>query len=211
MTAKSSNKEKILAIAVGGVVLALAFVLSKITIFEMPMGGSVTPASTLPIIVYGMAFGPVWGFIVAIAYSILQLIDGLKWFVSPFQMFLDYVIGYAALGITGFAGLKASERYKIKNPLFRFRRAGLIRAYIFTVIAFIVRWIASVASGVIFYAEYAADAGYNNALIYSMVYNGSFLAVDLAICLVVLLVLIIAIPSKKTAAAPAEKVATSKD
>ena len=211
MTAKSSNKEKILAIAVGGVVLALAFVLSKITIFEMPMGGSVTPASTLPIIVYGMAFGPVWGFIVAIAYSILQLIDGLKWFVSPFQMFLDYVIGYAALGITGFAGLKASERYKIKNPLFRFRRAGLIRAYIFTVIAFVVRWIASVASGVIFYAEYAADAGYNNALIYSMVYNGSFLAVDLAICLVVLLVLIIAIPSKKTAAAPAEKVATSKD
>ena len=126
-------------------------------------------------------------------------------------MFLDYVIGYAALGITGFAGLKASERYKIKNPLFRFRRAGLIRAYIFTVIAFVVRWIASVASGVIFYAEYAADAGYNNALIYSMVYNGSFLAVDLAICLVVLLVLIIAIPSKKTAAAPAEKVATSKD
>ena len=115
MTAKSSNKEKILAIAVGGVVLALAFVLSKITIFEMPMGGSVTPASTLPIIVYGMAFGPVWGFIVAIAYSILQLIDGLKWFVSPFQMFLDYVIGYAALGITGFAGLKASERYKIKR------------------------------------------------------------------------------------------------
>ena len=211
MTAKSSNKEKILAIAVGGVVLALAFVLSKITIFEMPMGGSVTPASTLPIIVYGMAFGPVWGFIVAIAYSILQLIDGLKWFVSPFQMFLDYVIGYAALGITGFAGLKASERYKIKNPLFRFRRAGLIRAYIFTVIAFVVRWIASVASGVIFYAEYAADAGYNNALIYSMVYNGSFLAVDLAICLVVLLVLIIAIPSKKTAAVPAEKVATSKD
>ena len=69
MSAKTSNKEKILSIAAGGVVLALAFVLSKITIFEMPMGGSITPASILPIVVYGMAFGPVWSFVVAIVYA----------------------------------------------------------------------------------------------------------------------------------------------
>ena len=197
MSAKTTNKEKILAIAAGGICIGLAFVLSKITIFEMPMGGSVTPASTLPIIVCGMAFGPVWGFIVSFVYSILQAIDGMKYFVSPFQMFLDYIIGYTALGLAAFAGLKSEDRIKIKNPLFRFRRAGIIRALIFTVIAFIVRWIASVASGIIFYAEYAADAGYDNALIYSMVYNGSFLAVDLGICLVVLVILYIAIPSKK--------------
>ena len=197
MSAKTTNKEKILAIAAGGICIGLAFVLSKITIFEMPMGGSVTPASTLPIIVCGMAFGPVWGFIVSFVYSILQAIDGMKYFVSPFQMFLDYIIGYTALGLAAFAGLKSEDRIKIKNPLYRFRRAGIIRALIFTVIAFIVRWIASVASGIIFYAEYAADAGYDNALIYSMVYNGSFLAVDLGICLVVLVILYVAIPSKK--------------
>ena len=197
MSAKTTNKEKILSIAAGGICIGLAFVLSKITIFEMPMGGSVTPASTLPIIVCGMAFGPVWGFIVSFVYSILQAIDGMKYFVSPFQMFLDYIIGYTALGLAAFAGLKQEDRIKIKNPLFRFRRAGIIRALIFTVIAFIVRWIASVASGIIFYAEYAADAGYDNALIYSMVYNGSFLAADLGICLVVLVILYVAIPSKK--------------
>ena len=197
MSAKTTNKEKILSIAAGGICIGLAFVLSKITIFEMPMGGSVTPASTLPIIVCGMAFGPVWGFIVSFVYSILQAIDGMKYFVSPFQMFLDYIIGYTALGLAAFAGLKQEDRIKIKNPLFRFRRAGIIRALIFTVIAFIVRWVASVASGIIFYAEYAADAGYDNALIYSMVYNGGFLAADLGICLVVLVILYVAIPSKK--------------
>ena len=197
MSAKTTNKEKILSIAAGGICIGLAFVLSKITIFEMPMGGSVTPASTLPIIVCGMAFGPVWGFIVSFVYSILQAIDGMKYFVSPFQMFLDYIIGYTALGLAAFAGLKQEDRIKIKNPLFRFRRAGIIRALIFTVIAFVVRWIASVASGIIFYAEYAADAGYDNALIYSMVYNGGFLAADLGICLVVLVILYVAIPSKK--------------
>jgi thiamine transporter len=197
MSAKTSNKEKILSIAAGGVVLALAFVLSKITIFEMPMGGSITPASALPIVVYGMAFGPVWSFVVAIVYAVLQLIDGLRWFVSPFQMFLDYGLGYAALGIVGFAAQKISDRVKTSNPLLRFRNAGLIRAFVFTVIAYVVRWIASVASGVIFYSEYAADAGYDNALVYSMAYNGSFLAVDLAICIVALAVLYLVLPSKK--------------
>ena len=199
MSAKTSNKEKILSIAVGGVCLALAFVLSKITIFEMPMGGSVTPGSTLPIIVCGMAFGPVWGFIVAIVYSILQLIDGHKYFVSPFQMFLDYIIGYAALGIAGFACLKADQRVKIKNPLYRFRKAGIVKAVLFAIIAYVVRFAASVASGVIFYAAYAADAGYDNALVYSMAYNGSFLAADLGICIAALIILYFVIPSKKSA------------
>ena len=200
MSAGRTNKEKILSIAVGGVCLALAFVLSKITVFELPMGGTVTPASTLPIIVCGMAFGPFWGFIVAVVYSILQLIDGLKYFVSPFQMFLDYFVGYTALGIAGFAGLKTEMRLKIKNPLFRFRRAGLVKAVIFTVIAYLVRWTGSVASGVIFYAEYAADAGYDNVLIYSMAYNGSFLAADLGICIAALIVFYFIIPSKSQSA-----------
>ena len=67
----------------------------------------------------------------------------------------------------------------------------------FSVVAYLVRWLGSVVSGVIFYAEYAAEAGYDNALVYSMAYNGSFLAVDLAICIVALAVLYLVLPSKK--------------
>ena len=69
-----SNREYILRVSTGGVCLALAFVLSQLKLFEMPMGGTVTPASTLPIIVYGVAFGPVWGFVLAFIFSLLQLI-----------------------------------------------------------------------------------------------------------------------------------------
>ncbi len=190
-----SNRENILRIATGGVCLALAFVLSQLKLFEMPMGGTVTPASTLPIIVYGVAFGPVWGFVIAFIFSLLQLIGG--WLVTPFQVILDYTIGYTALGIAGFAALKADSRAKMPDALGRFRGTSLIKILAFTAVAYIVRWLGSVASGVIFYADYAADAGYDSALVYSMVYNGSFLMADLAILAVVLVILYMVIPSSK--------------
>ncbi|MBR4403806.1 MAG: aquaporin [Clostridiales bacterium] len=190
-----SYRENILRIATGGVCLALAFVLSQLKLFEMPMGGTVTPASTLPIIAYGVAFGPFWGFIIAFIFSLLQLIGG--WLVTPFQVFLDYTIGYTALGFAGFAALKPDSRSKISGALNRFRAASILKILVFTIIAYVVRWLGSVASGVIFYAEYAADAGYDNALVYSMVYNGSFLLVDLAILSVVLVVLYMVLPSNR--------------
>lgn len=191
----NSNRENILRISTGGVCLALAFVLSQLKLFEMPMGGSVTPASTLPIIVYGVAFGPVWGFVVAFIFSLLQLIGG--WLVTPFQVFLDYTIGYTALGFAGLAALKADRRSKISGALSRYRGSSILKILGFSVVAYFVRWLGSVASGVIFYSEYAAEAGYNSALVYSMVYNGSFLLADLAILAVVLVILYMVIPSSR--------------
>ena len=189
----TSNKEKILTIASGGVCLALGFVLSKLVLFEMPMGGSVTPASCLPIIVFGMAFGPVWAFIVAIIFSLLQLIDG--YLMTPFQVLLDYILGYAMLGLTGFAGLPSAKRVAISNPLRRFASASLAKAVVFTIIAYVARWFCSVLSGVIFYAEYAPEG--MNPWVYSMTYNGGFLAADLGITLFVMIVMYFILTPKK--------------
>ncbi len=191
----SSNKEKILAIVSSGVCIALSFVLSQLKIFEMPMGGSVTPASALPIVVLAMAFGPWWGFAAAFVFSLLQLIGG--YLVTPFQVLLDYTLGYTCLGLAGFAALKSDKRLAIKNPLNRFANASLIKAIVFTVIAYAARWFCSVLSGVIFYAEYAPEG--MNPWVYSMVYNGGFLAADLAVCLVVMVALYMVL--NKTSAA----------
>lgn len=182
----SSNKERILTVVTGGIVLALSFVLSNIKLFELPNGGTVTPASALPIVIFCMAFGPGWGFAVALVYSLLQLIGG--YLVTPFQVLLDYTLGFTSLGFIGFAASPASERLRIKNPLKRFLSGGIVKAVIFTVISYIIRWFCSVLSGVIFYAEYAGDM---NPWIYSMSYNGSFLAADLAVLLPVMIALYI--------------------
>ena len=192
--ANSSNRERILTIASGGVCLALGFVFSKVVILEMPMGGSVTPASTLPIIVFGMAFGPFWGFIVAIIFSLLQLIGG--YLMTPFQVLLDYILGYAMLGLCGFAGLPSAKRVAISNPLRRFSSASIVKGVIFTIIAYAARWFCSVLSGVIFYAEYAPEG--MNPWIYSMTYNGGFLAADLGITLAVMIVLYFVLKPRST-------------
>ena len=183
---RTSTRETILTIVTGGVALALAFVLSQIKLFELPNGGTVTPASVLPIIIFAMAFGPGWGFVVAFVFSLLQLIGG--YLLTPFQVLLDYTLGYLSLGITGFAALPRAKRIVIKNPIKRFANAGLIRALIFTVISYVVRWFCSVLSGVIFYSEYAGDM---NPWIYSMIYNGSFLSLDLVFLLFVMVTLYI--------------------
>lgn len=182
----SSNREMILTIVTGGIALALAFVLSQLKLFELPNGGTVTPASILPIVVFAMAFGPGWGFVVAIIFSLLQLIGG--WLISPFQVILDYTLGYSAYGLIGFAAQSRAKRLAVRNPLKRFTNAGIVRAVIFTVLAYVVRWFCSVLSGVIFYSEYAGDM---NPWIYSMIYNGSFLSLDLVFLLIVMIILYI--------------------
>ena len=190
-----SSREYILKISTGGVCLALAFVLSQLKLFEMPMGGSVTPASSLPIIVYGVAFGPVWGFVISFIYSLLQLIGGYLY--TPFQVILDYTIGYTALGFAGFAALNPDSRSKLHGALNRFRGASLLKILAFTVVAYVVRCLSSVASGVIFFGDYAAGAGYDSAFVYSLVYNDSFLLADLAILGVVMVVFYMVLPSSR--------------
>ena len=182
--ASTSNKEKILTIVTGGICIAMSYGLSLIPLFDMPQGGTVTPAAMLPLIVFCMAFGPAWGFAASTVFAALQLIG--CYYVTPFQVLLDYVLGYAAYGIVGFAALRPKKRLEIRSPLVRFCKAGLIRAFIFTIVAYAVRCFCSVLSGVIFFAEYAGDM---NPWIYSITYNASFLAVDMAIVLVVMVAL----------------------
>ena len=62
--ARSNGKGKKLTtegIVIGAVCIALSFILCNIRLFRMPNGGSVTPASSLPIFLYAYAFGPVPG------------------------------------------------------------------------------------------------------------------------------------------------------
>ena len=157
-------------IVYGGMCISLAFILSYIRIFRMPQGGSITPGSMLPIILYSIIFGPAAGVVAGISYGFLQFFqDGgvIHWA----QLFLDYPLAFGFLGLAGIIPRTFNIRPRIV--------AG-------TVIAVLGRGIMHVLSGAIFFAEFAGDA---NPWIYSMVYNGTFLGVEgiLAISIAIML------------------------
>ena len=87
---KKGNKITTRMLVQGALCIALAFVLSYIKLFSMPMGGSITLFSMLPIFVLA-------GF----AYSLLQVVQG-AYVVHPVQFVLDYFLSFTVLGLAGF-------------------------------------------------------------------------------------------------------------
>lgn len=185
---RQQNRERILAVVAGGICIALSFVLSQLKLFEMPMGGSVTPAATLPLILYCFAFGPAWGFGVCFVYSMLQLIGGYLLF--PLQVMLDYILAYTCVGVATFASPAKSIRQANTSIIGRLRQIKFLPATIWAFVGFVLRLLCSVLSGVIFYAEYAGD---QNVWVYSITYNGGFMLPEAIITLIMMYIVLVAL------------------
>lgn len=98
---KKGNKLTTRMLVQGALCIALAFVLSYIKLFSMPMGGSITLFSMLPIFVFAWMYGPAAGLLAGFAYSLLQVVQG-AYVVHPVQFVLDYFLSFTVLGLAGF-------------------------------------------------------------------------------------------------------------
>ena len=147
----------------GALSITLAFVLSYFKLFSLPLGGTITLLSMLPIFAYAAYFGPGYGFTAAFAFSLLQVVQG-AYFVHPVQFILDYFVAFTLLGTAAFFP---------KNLPLGAAVAGFLRM------------MASTASGAIFFASYAADYGFSNPWVYSLIYNFLTIGVDTILCVVV--------------------------
>ncbi len=125
-------------IAFCAMAMALAVVTSMFKIIDMPMGGSVTLFSMLFIVLTGYWFGVRTGITTAVAYGILQLLIN-PYIISIWQMLMDYVFAFGALGLAG---------------LFSNKKKGLIKGYIAGILG---RYFFSFLSGWIFFAVYTPD------------------------------------------------------
>lgn len=152
-------------LAAGAISVAIAFVLSAITLYKMPNGGSITPASMLPILAYAWAFGAPAGIVAGLVHGLLQIIQG-AYIVHPVQFLFDYILPFAFLGFAGF-----------------FKNKNLIVAI---VVACVLRFASHYASGIIFWGEYAPEG--QPVWLYSAIYNGSYMLPDTILCVVVALI-----------------------
>ena len=87
--------------------VAIATVLSLFEI-ELPFGGGLTICSMLPIILISHRHGIGWGLATSFAYSLIQLVLGLKnvsygetFVMAAGIVMLDYVVAYTVLGLSG--------------------------------------------------------------------------------------------------------------
>ena len=71
------TKTNILRLTESAVMIALATVLSNIKFFEMPMGGSVTAFSMLPIVLIAYRYGLKWGLFTGGVYGVMQMLLGM--------------------------------------------------------------------------------------------------------------------------------------
>ena len=176
------QSKKILILAESALCVAAAVALSMITLFRMPLGGSVTPFATLPIIVLSLRHGVKWGIASALTFALTQLMLGMSnvaavpvknlWNMALCAA-LDYVVAYTLLGFSG----PIARRFQKPS-------AGLTAGVLITGCG---RLACSFLSGIVIWGPYAPE-GWNVAA-YSLAYNAAWCLPDTAITLAACLLL----------------------
>ena len=168
------------------ILLAMSIALSFFAINPGGFGGSITPASMLPVLFVGLRHGHKWGFGTAFVYSVFQLLTGLSYFsyikgFGPYMIciFFDFILAFTLLGVTAFAKPKADKNGE--------KKVNLIKIFSFILIAMLARFMCHFISGVTIWRSYDV---YNNPWLYSLVYNVAYMLPEMLITLAVSAVLL---------------------
>lgn len=172
---------RIRALCEGAIMVALAFVMSFIKLYELPNGGSLTPAM-FPILLYALRWGLPQGLTAGFVFGLLQLIFDGAYAWGWQSMLLDYLLAFTPLGLAG---------------LFKGKAWGIFPG---TFIGCLGRFIVHHISGITIYRiiEPTAVPGlgtYDNAHLYSLVYNGSYMLPNMVLAM--LLAGVLYVPMKR--------------
>ena len=167
---KSKTTVNVRALTEGAVLVGLGFVLSFVKLFELPNGGSLTPAM-FPLLLYGLRWGLGKGLMAGFVFGLMQLLFDGAYAWGWQSMILDYLLAFTPLGLTG---------------LFKGKAWGIFPG---TVIGCLGRFFVHYISGVTIYriiepTEVPGFGTFDNASLYSLVYNGSYMLPNMVLALV---------------------------
>ena len=163
-------KSKWKRICVSASLIALSTVLSFIKVWQMPLGGSVTLLSMLPVCLIAVFYGTPYAIAPCLLYGVIQIFLGsvFSWGLSAkvlvAAIFLDYVVPYGFMCLSG---------------LFRKYRFGAIYG---VALACFARFCCHFVSGIVLWESFDV---FNNPWIYSLVYNGAYMLPDMILCLII--------------------------
>ena len=181
MKNNNTSHLRIRALTEGAILVALAQILGYVKLLQLPSGGSLTPAM-FPILLFALRWGPGRGLAAGFLFGLLQLLlDGA--YAWGWQcMILDYLLAYTPLGLAG---------------LFKGKAWGIFPG---TVIGCVGRFIVHYISGVTIYriiepTSLPGIGTFDNAALYSLAYNGSYMLPNMLLALV--LAGLLYVPMKK--------------
>jgi len=152
----------------GALLVAAAQILSYVKLYQLPNGGSLTPAM-LPILLFAVRWGVANGLLAGFVFGVLQfMFDG--GFALGWQSILgDYLIAFAVLGLAG---------------LFRGRKGGI---FIGTVLGCTARFLVHYVVGATIWAEWMPEEFFGMTMttpwFYSLLYNGSYMLPNMVLAL----------------------------
>ena len=181
-------------LVLAGVMIAMGTALGFVKPFELPYGGAITLCSMLPVMFFSYRCGLKWGLSAGLVFSVLQLLFGLGALKGISAMmvvgsiFLDYILAFTVLGLAGMF------RGKIKNDAAAFTLGSFV--------SMMLRYFCSFLSGWVLWASFNETAdmqgfiatffpalgnlsGTALAVVYSLVYNGSYMIPEIILTCVV--------------------------
>ncbi len=181
-------------LVLAGVMIAMGTALGFVKPFELPYGGAITLCSMLPVMFFSYRCGLKWGLSAGLVFSVLQLLFGLDALKGISAMmvvgsiFLDYILAFTVLGLAGMF------RGKIKNDAVAFTLGSFV--------SMMLRYFCSFLSGWVLWASFNETAdmqgfiasffpalgnlsGTALAVVYSLVYNGSYMIPEIILTCVV--------------------------
>ncbi len=163
------NKKVLLMMEIA-IFAALAFVLDFIS-FRMPQGGSVSLVM-IPIVLIAFRRGVGAGVLTGLLVGLLQIVSGfisvapLSFGFVVMQVILDYLLAYGVVGLAGIMRGKYLQHAKAKHT-----GKMLIAVVAGVLIASALRYLVHVITGVLFFGMFAEG----NVVIYSVVYNATYM------------------------------------
>jgi thiamine transporter len=158
---KNKRHLRIRALTEGAMLVGAAQVLGFLKLYEFPQGGSVT-AAMFPVLLYALRWGLGRGLLAGFTFGTLQLIFDGAYAWGWQSMILDYLLAFTPLGLAG---------------LFRGKSWGIFPGIVLGCTG---RYAIHCLSGVTIYrinmpTEIPGFGVFDDAQIYSLVYNGSYM------------------------------------
>ena len=161
---------KLKKLTLSAVMIALSAVLSMVKVYQLPLGGSITLLSMLPVAAVAICYGTKTGLFASLLYACVQILLDLGalmgYGMTPLTwvgcLLFDYIIAFGAIGLAGI-----------------WRKRGTIGMCAGVVLACLVRFVSHFISGAIVFSVWCPEGW--NVYWYSIVYNGSYMLPELVL------------------------------